>query len=624
MTDSVPTPAPARRMLPIAPGGIVARRIWQMLRGRRLALTGVVLLFIVESATALVFPLVIGTLVTTVLEGASSGTGTGTGASIPASFWGQLALLAAAALVSGAVAWAGSIALARLAETLIAELREDYVAAALDLPRAVVEEAGTGDVVTRASDDIAQISDALPDVLPRLAVSVFTIVLVAATLGTLNPWYLAGFALTVPMYAGTVWWYLRTAPPIYTAERAADSARGQHILGTLTQLPTVTAHRLEERQLGRIRQSTWETVRWAMRARIVQNRLFGRLNAIEAIGLLAVLGVGVWLAFAGTSRPGEVTAAALLFLRTVAPIEALLFVMDELQSALAALGRVVGVIDASARTPVPQADPADLATATPATATTLVAAPTTLVTAEDLSFSYRENTPVLAELNLSLRRGETVAVVGATGSGKSTLAALIAGIHAPSAGRISRSIPLSGIVTVAQETHVFAGTLRDNLALADSDYDDAALADALSQVQASDLLNLLPGGLDAEVGDGGHQLTAAEAQHLALARVVLAAPALVILDEATAESDSSDADALDRAASATTQGRAAVVIAHRLSQAAACDRIIVMAEGRIVESGTHPELLTAGGTYARLWSAWSGGGTEFEKDAQSGRRTDTV
>lgn len=158
---------------------------------------------------------------------------------------------------------------------------------------------------------------------------------------------------------------------------------------------------------------------------------------------------------------------------------------------------------------------------------------------------------------------------------------------------------------VTQEVHTFAGTLADDLRLARPDATDDDLEGALRTVGAHDWVVALPGGLGTRVGTGGHPLTVDQAQQLALARIALVAPPVVVLDEATAEAGSAGARALERSAEAATAGRTAVVVAHRLTQARGCDAIAVMAHGRIVELGTHDELVAAGGHYAQLWAAWS-------------------
>ena len=585
-----------RVTLPIASGRDVARWLWSACAGRRIPLLGVLVLFLAEAALALVFPLVVGRLVDVVVAG--------TDGAAPGEFWWQIGILGAAAVIAGVLAWGGGAALAHIAETVIAELREQYVDAALRLPRSTVERAGSGDVVTRASDDIAHISGTLPDVLPKMSVSLFTIVFVAAGLGSLNPWFLVGFAVVLPAHLLTLRWYVRTAPQVYASERAAQSVRGQRILGTLTQAPAVSAHGVEQKRLELIGDATWESARWAMRTRIVQNRLFGRLNITEALGLLTVLGVGVWLAARAVISPGEATSAALLFLQTVGPIAALLLVMDELQSAFAALGRVVGVVAMSpAEGPSLDlhAEP-DLLAGTGACGDA-----SAVVTFDNVSFSYDGRTRAVDGVTFQLLRGETLAVVGATGSGKTTFAALAAGVHDPDSGRVRRAVPLTRTVTVEQESHLFADSVRANLTIAAPGVTDAQVSEALDVVGATTSVEVLPDGVDTCVGRGGHQVAPALTQQLALARAHLADPAVLVLDEATADAGASDTVELEAAAARVVRGRSALVIAHRLSQAAAADRIIVMGRGRIVESGTHSELVRAGGVYAELWAAWSAG-----------------
>ncbi|MDN5934009.1 MAG: ABC transporter ATP-binding protein/permease, partial [Pseudonocardia sp.] len=203
--------------------------------------------------------------------------------------------------------------------------------------------------------------------------------------------------------------------------------------------------------------------------------------------------------------------------------------------------------------------------------------------------------------------GEFFALLGPNGAGKTTLGAVLAGAQAPTAGTVEiGGVPLAElaqvrrhVAVVTQEVHVFAGTVADNLRLARSGATDAELAAALERVGAAL-------GLDEVVGDGAGELGATVAQQLALARLVLADPAVAVLDEATAEAGSSGARVLEVAAAAALAGRTAVVIAHRLTQAATADRVVVLDKGRVVETGPHAELVEAGGPYAALWAAWAG------------------
>lgn len=310
--------------------------------------------------------------------------------------------------------------------------------------------------------------------------------------------------------------------------------------------------------------------------------------------MISVLALGVWLAFAGEVTPGAVTAAALLFQRIIGPIQGLVYVMDDFQDALTSLGRIVGVIKH------PQEESANLKHRQ-------ALRPGVLVGIRDMDFAYPQGHHVLKSIDLEIIAGETVAVVGATGSGKSTLAALIAGVYGPSQGEVKRSIDTADIYSLSQETHVFMGTVRENLTLAQPAATDEEIMQALLATGAYSFVMTLPEGLDTEVGHGARRLEPSQAQHLALARLSLLDPPLVILDEATAEADSADAEALDRASAVITKKNAAFVIAHRLSQAARSDRIVVMDAGRIIESGSHENLLEAEGRYAELWRAWTAG-----------------
>lgn len=577
--------------LPVADARSVRREVRRALHGQGGRLAAVVATMVVGAALGLVPPWALGRMVDVVIEGGDT-----------ARIW-----LSGAAMVGAALAFAGFTALgvvlsSRLFETVLARLRERMFTTGLSLPLERVEQAGSGDLVSRATDDVDEVSRAISTVVPALSTSLFTVVLTAVGLTALDWRFLAVLVVALPIYVLAVRWYLRKAPGIYAAERAAMGLRAQQVLGAVRGLRTVHAYDMSPKLAGRIGSHSWEVVRWTMRARIVQNRFYGRLNTGQFVVMAGLLVAGYFLVGADALTVGATTTAMLFFLRLFEPIDDLLLVIDELQSALASLARIVGVIE----TRDEQQDGESRASSLPAHGALEV---------RGVTFGYVPGRHVVRGVDLAVAPGETVAVVGTSGAGKSTLAALLAGVRTPDEGRIDfggvdlSQVPESAraqrVTLVTQEVHVFAGSLREDLALANPAADDAAMVAALRTVLAGDWFELLPEGLDTVVGDAGHQLTPMQAQQLALARLVLADPPVVILDEATADAGSSGASLLEHAAAAALAGRAAVIVAHRLGQTRYADRILLMENGKVVEQGTHDELIARGGRYCALWDAWS-------------------
>lgn len=581
-----PTSAADGHALPVAGGRATAGEVWRLSRGHRLRLTAVGLVGVAGTAVDLIPPVAVGYLVDRVRAGTAD---PGTVLTVT----GVMALSA----VLGAAGTAVTVAHAtRIYHTVLAALREQLVSRAMRLPQHLVERAGTGDLISRSSDDVTAVADAAPAVIPALTVTAFTIAVSLAGLAALEWPYAAAFAVVLPVYALAMRWYLRTGPRVYRAERAAMSARAQQILESQRGYATVLGFGLAEHRHRAVLTASWDVAVHAIRARTVQSMLNARLNLGECLSLAAVLVVGFVLVDHQLSTVGGATTAMLLVLRLLGPVNQLLFVVDTLQSALASLSRMIGVVTIPVTEtpgmPTPPEEPADAAERG------------TAVRLRGVAFHYDGGPPVLDDIDLDIPAGQHLAIVGPSGAGKTTLASVIAGVHLPDAGTVTRP---RRTAVITQEVHVFAGTLRENLTLAAPGATDRDIRAALETTGADDLLDLSADALDTVIGTGGHPLTEAQAQQLALARLLLADPELAILDEATAEAGSAHAERLDRASEAVLAGRSGIVIAHRLSQAAPCDRIVVLDAGRVIETGTHDELLTAGGTYARLWAVWQAG-----------------
>ncbi len=294
-----------------------------------------------------------------------------------------------------------------------------------------------------------------------------------------------------------------------------------------------------------------------------------------------VLGWGAWLVSQGRAEIGEVAAIALYLRAILTPLDDLIYWFGEAQPAGVALARILGA-EAEASGSEEQTGPGGDG----------------VVRLEGVGYAYARGIEVLHDVDLDLRSGERLCVVGASGAGKTTLALLLAGVLTPTSGRVVPGADRP--VLVAQEDHVFYGTVRDNLTLARTDGGDEQLWEALRAAGADGWVE----DLDTALGDDGYPPTPAQSRQLSLARLFLARPRVLILDEATAGLSAAEVDRFEDALPVALAGTTVVQIAHDLSAAARSDRVVLLEHGRITASGTHTELLAAGGGYAQLWHAW--------------------
>ncbi|MDT7546351.1 MAG: hypothetical protein QOE99_2461 [Actinomycetota bacterium] len=561
---------------------------------RRIAFA--VSLYIAAAVSGLVAPRLLGNLVDDVQRGTTTAT------------VDRIALLLAVFVLLQTVLtrWSHWVALV-LAEQMFAELREEFLERVVDLPLSTVESAGSGDLLTRMTADIDSLARTVRYAVPEVTVAILTTALTVVAALLAGPQIAVAALVVVPPLWLSTRWYLRRAPAGYLRERATYSQMTGSLTETATGARTVEALNLQERRVARGDAdiaASYAAERYTLYLRC---RWFPTVDASFVLPVVAVLAMGGWLAINGHATLGQVTAVTLYVQQLLDPLDRLLGWLDELQIGASSMARLVGVTEVPDDRAPTDRQPVD-----------------EQLQAEDVRFAYLPGRDVLHGLDLEVRPGERLAVVGPSGAGKSTISRLLAGIHGPRTGRVELGgvplleLPLQRlrreVALVTQEHHIFVGTIADNLRLGSSAADVEQLENALTAVDALDWVRALPAGLDTRVGSGGHGLTPAQAQQVALARLVLADPHTLVLDEATALLDPRAARHLERSLAAVLEDRTVVAVAHRLHTAYDADRVAVVEAGRVSELGSHDELLEAGGSYAALWKSWQTDGSSGTPD----------
>ncbi|MBO3750828.1 ABC transporter ATP-binding protein [Streptosporangiaceae bacterium NEAU-GS5] len=481
-----------------------------------------------------------------------------------------------------------------LGERVLAELREEFVDRVLGLPLSTVERAGSGDLITRTSRDVDALSRTVRQAVPETLIAVVSGAFVVGALVLVGPLMALPALLAVPIIWISTRWYLKRARDGYLRENAAYAEITEGLAETVDGARTVEALGLQESRHARTDTDiarSYAAERYTLSLRMIW---FPTVEVGYIIPVVSTLLIGGLFLANGWVSLAQVTAATLYVQQLLDPLDRLLSWVDELQVGGASMARLLGVSNVPDDRTVGEASPDGEE-----------------LVASEVRYAYREGHDVLHGIDLDVRPGERIAMVGPSGAGKSTLGRLLAGIHGPRSGSVTVGgaslveLPLDElrghVALVTQEHHVFRGSLRDNLLIARPDATDDQVRHALDAVDwVSDM------SLDTVVGSGGAAVSPAEAQQIALARLVLADPHTLVLDEATSLIDPRAARHLERSLAAVLDGRTVIAIAHRLYTAHDADRVAVVEDGQITELGSHAELIAARGPYAALWTSWQG------------------
>lgn len=570
----------------------VLRRAAEMLRPYRREVAGACALVVVSTGAVLAGPLLLR-------YGIDHGIKPGDGGALNAAVAAYVAVAAVAYLATRTQV----LLVSRAGEGFLRDLRRRVFAHLLRLSMPFYDREKAGVVVSRMTSDVDSLQELVQMGLLQLVSSCLLIVGSVAVLALVSPQLLLVCLAPVPVVVLASVKFQRDSNDAYLTVRDRIGLTLSALQEGISGVRVIQAYGREDVEVERFAHRNRRLYEAHMRSVRVQAWYLPVIEGASLACTALVVGLGGHLVADGSLSVGTVAFFVLTLSNLFEPVQQLSQLFNTVQSSGAALNKLFDLLDT----------PPDLAEAPDA-----VPLPERgELQVEHLSFAYGAGDPVLRDVSLTLAAGEKLALVGPTGAGKSTLAKLMARLYDPTDGRVTfagtdlrqadvRSLRRR-ITVVPQEGFLFAGTIRDNVRIGRPDASDADVDAALASLGLLDRFRSLPDGLDTEVNERGSRLSAGERQLVSLARAALADPAVLVLDEATSSLDPGTEVLVERALEKLVEGRTVVVIAHRLSTASRADRVGVVADGGLVELGTHADLVAAGGRYAELYRSWVGG-----------------
>jgi ATP-binding cassette subfamily B protein len=490
-----------------------------------------------------------------------------------------------------------------LSQTLQHDLRLDAYAHMQNLDMAWFEESSTGKLVAILNDDVNQLERFLDGGANALIQVATSVIAVGAVFFYISP-QIALMAFTpVPVILIGAFWFQQRAQPLYANVREKVGLLSTRLANNIAGIATIKSFTREKHELEQLRLESQAYVTANRAAIRISSAFIPIIRMAILVGFVATLIYGGKLTLDGQLNAGAYSMLVFLTQRLLWPLTRLAETVDLFERAMASTRRILNLIEV----PV-------------STRSGSISLPLDQVrgelTFENVNFSYSNGTEVLRDINLTVAPGETIAVVGQTGSGKSTLMKLLLRFYSPTDGAIKLDgIDLTGLKIpdlraafglVSQDVFLFHGSVAENIAYGRPGADQQEIEAAAKAAEAHDFIMQLPQAYDTIVGERGQKLSGGQRQRVSIARAVLKDPPVLILDEATSAVDNETEAAIQRSMQVITRGRTTLVVAHRLSTIVNADRIYVLDQGRVIEKGSHAQLITADGVYAALWKVQVG------------------